>query len=68
MIQTLGWRSILRYPTRTVQATGHRRCDLEHMMKFEPIIECRQKQVVVQRMIQVLVNDDCLPPCYLHGV
>jgi hypothetical protein len=42
MIQTLGWRSILRYPTRTVQATGHRRCDLERVMKFEPLTENRQ--------------------------
>jgi hypothetical protein len=29
-------------PTRAVQATGHRRCDLEHMMKFEPLTEYRQ--------------------------
>jgi hypothetical protein len=29
-------------PTRAVQATGHRRCDLKHMMKFEPLTEYRQ--------------------------
>jgi hypothetical protein len=29
-------------PTRAVQATGHRRCDLECMMKFEPLSEHRQ--------------------------
>jgi hypothetical protein len=28
--------------TRAVQATGHRRCDLECMMKFEPLTEYRQ--------------------------
>jgi hypothetical protein len=28
-------------PTKVVQATGHRRCDLERMMKFEPLIEYR---------------------------
>ena len=28
-------------PTRSVQATGHRRCDLELMMKFEPLTEHR---------------------------
>jgi len=27
--------------TRAVQATGHRRYDLERMMKFEPLIEYR---------------------------
>ena len=26
-------------PTRAVQATGHRRCDLKLIMKFEPLIE-----------------------------
>ena len=30
-----------RIATRAVQATGHRRCDLEHMMKFEPLTEHR---------------------------
>jgi hypothetical protein len=29
-------------PTRAVQATGHRRCDLERMMKFELLTEYRQ--------------------------
>ena len=27
---------------KAVQATGHRRCDFEHMMKFEPLTEHRQ--------------------------
>ena len=26
---------------RAVQATGHHRCDLKHMMKFEPLTEYR---------------------------